>query len=399
MENKSVAFFERGSWYHRTKELQDDYKVKYGKKGGFKTREEAEESYFSCNEAFIKDLTSHHLMIDEEVMLSDYLVYWFEYVFRENDIAKTYETGVAYVIYNFLLPILKQNNQSADIKLRLVSADYLNRILDEVSKMTASAGNKCREVLSLAIKDAKKDNYILSNPMNSVKKYYRKKPKVRVLSEKELKKLLKHTNSGKWYLEILLAVFCGLRKGEIMGLKFEDFDLEKQTVNIQRQLVNSPSISTDSEILKVRVDNYELIEKPPKKDSYRILRVPKIIIKELKKRKELFEQCKEGNNEFENYNYISFQEKNGKPHIPNSFNGYLYKICPKIGIQNISVHGLRHMFATILIEQGVPIIKISALLGHANPHTTFEIYCDVMGEREKILAFINDKFTPNIMEV
>lgn len=397
-KSKSVAFYERGSWYHRTKELQDDYKVKYGKKGGFKTREEAEESYFLCNETFIKDLTSHHLMIDKEVMVSDYLVYWFEYIFRENEISKTYETGVAYVIYNFILPLLKQNNGMADIKLKLASADYFNRILDEVSKMTASAGNKCREVLSLAIRDAERDNYILNNPMNNVKKYYRKKPKVKVLNEKELKKLLKYTKGGNWYLEILLAVFCGLRKGEIMGLKFDDFDVEKQTVNIQRQLVNSPSISTNTEMLKVKVDNYELIEKPPKKDSYRILRVPKVIIKELKKRKELLEECKENNNEFKDYNYISFQEKTGEPHIPNSFNGYLYKICPKIGIQNISVHGLRHLFATILIEQGVPIIKISALLGHANPHTTFEIYCDVMEEREKILAFINDKFTPNIME-
>ena len=80
IKSKSVAFYERGSWYHRTKELQDDYKVKYGKKGGFKTKEEAEESYFLCNETFIKDLTSHHLMIDKEVMVSDYLVYWFEYI-------------------------------------------------------------------------------------------------------------------------------------------------------------------------------------------------------------------------------------------------------------------------------------------------------------------------------
>ena len=42
---KSVAFFENGSWYHRTKTLNNDYTVKYGKKGGFKTKEEAEESF------------------------------------------------------------------------------------------------------------------------------------------------------------------------------------------------------------------------------------------------------------------------------------------------------------------------------------------------------------------
>ena len=50
------------------------------------------------------------------------------------------------------------------------------------------------------------------------------------------------------------------------------------------------------------------------------------------------------------------------------------------------------------MEQGVPIIKISALLGHANPHTTFEIYCDVMEEKERILAFMNNTFPIEEME-
>ena len=52
------------------------------------------------------------------------------------------------------------------------------------------------------------------------------------------------------------------------------------------------------------------------------------------------------------------------------------------------------MFATILIERGVPIEKIAALLGHSSPNITFEIYCAIMEEREKILSFINNIFNP-----
>lgn len=391
---KSVAFYERGSWYHRTKELQDDYKVKYGKIGGFKTQQEAEESYKIHNEQFIKELTANHLMIDKEVMLSDYLIYWFEYVFRERANGNNYELGVAYVIYNFIVPLLQQNDGSADIKLKLANTSYFNSILEELSKITKSAGNKCREVLHLALKDATSDNYIRNNPIEDANTYSRETPKIKVLREIELKKLLKNTKNQNWYLEILLAVFCGLRKGEIMGLKFSDFDIENQFVRIERQLVNDPILAKNENAVKVKVEKYELVEKPPKKNSYRILKVPKVIIKELKKRKDKYEDLKEVYKDFEDYGYISFQEKTGKPHIPNSFNGYLYKICPKLNIPNISVHGLRHQFATILIEQGVPIVKISALLGHANPHTTFEIYCDVMEEKEKILAFINNTFRP-----
>lgn len=72
--------------------------------------------------------------------------------------------------------------------------------------------------------------------------------------------------------------------------------------------------------------------------------------------------------------------------------------CTKNGLPVISVHGLRHMFATILIEQGVPLAKISGLLGHSSVNTTFEYYCDVMDEKEKIIAFMNDTFVPESKE-
>ncbi|MCD7737106.1 MAG: tyrosine-type recombinase/integrase [Lachnospiraceae bacterium] len=53
---------------------------------------------------------------------------------------------------------------------------------------------------------------------------------------------------------------------------------------------------------------------------------------------------------------------------------------------------MRHMYATILTEQGVPLVKVSALLGHSSIHTTFEYYCEVMDENERIINFMNDSF-------
>jgi site-specific recombinase XerD len=52
------------------------------------------------------------------------------------------------------------------------------------------------------------------------------------------------------------------------------------------------------------------------------------------------------------------------------------------------------MYATILLEQGVPLVKISALLGHASVTTTFEYYCDQMDENAKIIGFMNQTFVP-----
>ncbi len=52
------------------------------------------------------------------------------------------------------------------------------------------------------------------------------------------------------------------------------------------------------------------------------------------------------------------------------------------------------MYASILTEQGVPLIKVSALLGHSSINTTFEYYCEVMDETEKIRSFLNKNFIP-----
>lgn len=72
------------------------------------------------------------------------------------------------------------------------------------------------------------------------------------------------------------------------------------------------------------------------------------------------------------------------------------KLCTRNGLPPITVHSLRHMFATILLELGVPIAKISALLGHSSIHTTFEFYCEIMDENEKIKVFMNNNFTPKV---
>ena len=174
-----------------------------------------------------------------------------------------------------------------------------------------------------------------------------------------------------------------------MGLKFSDFNLEKQTVKISRQLAVEYEMEKENYKIKTRV----LVERNPKTDnSFRTLRIPKIIVEELLKRKEEINQNKELlKDDYIDKDYISCQI-NGKPHASTSLNSFIKKICIQNGIPEVTVHGLRHIYATILIEQGVALPKISALLGHSSIHTTFDIYCDVISAREKITAFINNKF-------
>lgn len=142
-----------------------------------------------------------------------------------------------------------------------------------------------------------------------------------------------------------------------------------------------------------------VIERNPKtENSYRILRVPKVVMQEVKRRQQLIELRKTDSGiEYKNFDYVCCQE-NGEPRSLTAMNQALTKICNRNGLPNITVHGLRHMFATILIELEVPLFKISGLLGHSSVHTTYEYYCEIMDEQDKIIAFVNNTFVPQRTE-
>ena len=378
-----IAFFYRNSWYHRKKEMRENGKIKYGKLGGFKTPEEAEESYYKCLEKFNEDSKKFVApIINKEILLKDYLIYWYEKVYSKR-VETTTSMLASYTVYNLIIP-----NLPYEIKVRLTTSDFLNDTLERIDKLGNSTANKSREILSLVFKSAIIDNILNVNPIDGTNVYRRKKSKISLLSKKEIKILLEKAYNTSWYLEILLGLFCGLRKGEIRGLKFTDFNSKNRTITIERQLGKNYVLEEYG--YKI-LDTTENERDPKTSNSFRIIKAPTIIWDELEKRKKVVKCYKEKDKKFIDEGYVSCQP-NGKPHAEPSLNTCLTRLCKNNLLPHITVHGLRHIYATILIEQNVPIARISALLGHSSIHTTFDIYCDVISEREKITAFINNEF-------
>lgn len=379
------AFFERNSWYHRTKVLQEDYSVKYGKVGGFKTAKEAEDAYKKHMEDFNRTMKVRLLPQGKDITLKEYLVYWYESIFSER-IESTTGYVSAYVLYAFLLPSIDD-----DMKLRLVNVEYINAVLKTAARYCESAGNKSRELLFIAFKDAVVERMILNNPVIGTKKYPRKKASVLILNKEQTKRFLLAAKTRNWFLEIILALYLGLRKGEILGLKFSDFDMEKKIVHIQRQLVSDLKMEKGG----YRVEEYNIVERDPKTEkSNRILRVPNIVLVELEKRRQMVQLNKSMLGEqYCDFDYVSCQ-KNGLRRGLGSLNSEINRICEKNLLPHITVHSLRHMFATILLERGVSIAKISGMLGHSSVHTTFEFYLEIMDEDTKMMEFMNKEFVP-----
>lgn len=95
---------------------------------------------------------------------------------------------------------------------------------------------------------------------------------------------------------------------------------------------------------------------------------------------------------FEDNNYISFNEKTGRTKSYNAVLTYLRRLSENTKIRKITFHDLRHMFATILLEQGTPIAQISLVLGHGSINTTYEHYLNMMNEKNEITAFFNNEY-------
>lgn len=382
-DKKAGVFFEGSNWCHRVRILQEDGTTKYSKRRGFKTAKEAEASYRKYDEEYKKAYRAYHAASAADFGFKDFLVYWLDEIYSPRIESTTYMLA-SYTLYNLILPNLNQ-----EIKLRHVNAEYLDALLETVSKVCESAGNKSRELLNIAMKDAVEAGYIHRNPVPDTKPYKRKKPKITVLGKEKMRFFLEKALESNWYLEILLGLFMGLRKGEISGLKYNDFNIEDRSVQIARQVTADPVVSKGgSKIMK-----YQLIEKPPKTpNSYRTLRVPETIMDEVMERKRQNDLRKEqlGDKYIDN-DYLSCAV-NGLPHSASSLNNALSKLCSRNGLPHLTVHSLRHMYATILTEQGVPLVKVSALLGHSSIHTTFEYYCEVMDEQERIISFMNESF-------
>mgnify|MGYP002627371602 CR=1 FL=1 len=179
-------------------------------------------------EAYKKAYRAYHASNDYDFDFSEYLLFWLEEIYRERSENTSYMLA-GYVIHDLLLP----NMEVGRIKLKYISTDYLDALLLKVSKSSETAGNKARELLSIAFKDGMDHGYITQNPVPSTKPYKRNKPRITVLSKPKVKVLLNAARDNSFFCEILLALFCGLRKGEIYGLKWSDIDFENKILHVR----------------------------------------------------------------------------------------------------------------------------------------------------------------------
>ena len=149
-----------------------------------------------------------------------------------------------------------------------------------------------------------------------------------------------------------LDLATGLRRGELLGLKWTDVDLDRGVLKIQRAISRQ---------------NGKVVEAPLKtKNAYRTLPLSADAISVLKMQK-----CKVGNSEW------VFSSPTGGPMSPDSVLHMLQRVLKRAGVPRIRFHDLRHTFATMALQNGVDVKTVSSMLGHYSAGFTLDTYAHV----------------------
>lgn len=170
---------------------------------------------------------------------------------------------------------------------------------------------------------------------------------MQTLPVEQLTSFLREAKESGVYEMYYIDLATGLRRGELLGLKWEDVDLECGDLRVKRQLARI---------------NGEIVEAPLKtKNAYRTLPLAADTIDILKARKK-----KVGNSPW------VFPSPTGGPLSPDCVNNMLHRVLKRAGLPSIRFHDLRHTFATLALQNGVDIKTVSGMLGHFSAGFTLD---------------------------
>lgn len=235
-------------------------------------------------------------------------------------------------------------------------------------------------LLSPSFEMAVNDGIIRRNPAKgALCNYGRAKEESVALTVSQQKRLLEFARNSSYYNVyvpmLIIMLGTGLRCGELVGLTWDDVDMEKRKININHQL-----------IYKNYGNGCMFHIHPPKTDSgTRIIPMSQKVYEAFQEQKKLNALLgRDENVKVENYSGFIFVTRNQRPFIPTSVNKVLYKmvnahnrmenIKEEEKLPSISAHTMRHTFCTRMSENGIDIKALQYLMGHANINITMQVY-------------------------
>lgn len=321
---------------------------------------------------FYAEVMKGNIKNDQQLTLSEYCKYWIET--KEKKLAQSTIAGYK--------KLLKRINEAlGHIRLSKLKPRHLAEFYDLLreEKLTENTISHYHRFLHAVLETAYKvDKLIPENPAKAViDPPTPGRPKPNFYDDEQTLKLLEALNSAplKYKIFILLALETGARRGELLGLEWKDIDFEKRIIYIRRASnytkergIYTSNTKTETSVRKISV-SAEIIS----------------LLKEYKKWQN--EQRLKKGDKWTDTDRL-FTQENGLPMHPDTSDKWFKKFLRQNNLPPITIHGLRHTNASIMIANNVDIITVAGRLGHADKSTSIRIYGHMLNKKERQAAEI-----------
>lgn len=335
------------------------------------------------------------LSLDADMMLSDYLDYWFDtyvvvktaYQTRERyrTICNCIKSGIGHLpLEKIKTPVI--DKFYADLQkemIKLKNGTVKRRYMDGTILKT-------HKLLRQALDKAVGWEIINKNPADYASAPADDKRDIKTWSVEEIEIFLKLISDSKLYLPVFIAYHTGMREGEICALRWEDVNLKEGYLTVNHSIVQ---------------EKKELVLEDPKTSSSRakVYLTKELIakLKEVQKFQEKLSALLRGNmkvvdiKKVNDFKYVCSWD-DSRPLRPLYVTKTFTRYVKKYEMKKITFHGLRHSHATILYANGASSHDISKRLRHSRVATTDDIYIHVTEEIKKSTADIFSKAVEKI---
>jgi integrase len=323
-----------------------------------RTREEAHEKLIEALSNRNKGLVFE----GDNQTLGTYLADWLRDI--EGTIKQRTLENYEYVVRKHIVPEL------GEVKLKALKPDRVRRLYRE--KIDAGLSNRTVQlihtVLRKALQQAVSDEILPRNVCQAVKAPRRVKKEIPPLHPEEVRTLLRAACGDRFEALYVVAVTAGLRRGELLGLRWADLDLERGTLQVRRQLTRTKAgLSFTS----------------PKRGKTRSVRLTQSAIKALRShRKRQLEEKLRLAGLWQDFGLV-FPSRAGTPmDADNLVQRSFEPLLKRAELPRVRFHDLRHTFATVLLSGGTHPKVVQEMLGHANISQTMDTYSHVLPDMQ-----------------
>jgi len=303
-----------------------------------------------------------------EMAFGEWIDFWYEQ-YSKITLRPTTQSEYESLIYKHIIPEigkiqldkLTQNDlQQFYSRLKLTGRKIRTQVYGNglSDRMIRACHTLCRKCLEKAVEE----NLIRTNPAIDCKLPPKKSKEMKVLTREEMQRFIIQAKFDGYLELFILELSTGMRRGEILGLQWDDLNMKTGVLKISRQVV----------LLNGKIH----ITEPKTKASTRTIILPPDIVKML------VDYKKTVNSKW----LFPSPVKEDMPRNPSAVRKILDRTLEKAGCKHIRFHDLRHTFATTALANGMDIKTLSAIIGHNSAETTLNIYTHITDEMQRTAA-------------